>query len=133
MRGLAAKKGASSARKKLQDEVAANNPLFAHATSSQIDQASASFHKGIEGLGNTFMTYAQTQMEETVTTAQKLLSCRSIEEMADLQAQFMQQSFDRLVNEASKIAQTTANLAKETAVPLNDEMERLVQNMNRVV
>lgn len=79
------------------------------------------------------MNYAQTQIEDTVNTAQNLLACRTLEEMANLQAQFLQQSFDRLVNEASKIAQTTANLAKETAVPLNDEMERMMQNMSKVV
>lgn len=77
----------------------------------------------------TFASFAQAQLDDLIHTFKRLFASRDMDELSRIQAEFMQQSFDRLVGEASKIAQTTANLAKDTVVPLNDEMENMVQKL----
>lgn len=103
--------------------------MFASAPPFLFEHTSTPFHKGLEGVSRTFLNYAQTQIEDMVQTVQSLFACRSLDELNAVQERFMQQSFDRLVNEASKIAQTTATLAKDAVVPLNDEMENMAQKM----
>jgi len=82
-------------------------------------------------MSNAFISFAQTQVEETMRTAEALLQCRTLEDMTNVQTQFMQQSFDRFLAEANKLAQSTASLAKDTANPLRDQMERFVERMSR--
>lgn len=125
-----AKKGAKTV-KKLQDEPAVSNKLLTNTGSSKTTSTSASFNNGIEGLSTAFVSYAQNQLEETMLAIQHLLNCRTLEEMAEVQSQFMHDSFDRFIAETSKMAQTTANLAKESAVPFSDQMEDMMNRMSR--
>jgi phasin family protein len=69
---------------------------------------------GLEDLNSSFMTYAQDQMEQTVSATHELLNCRSLEDITQVQTRFVQESFDRFVRETSKLAQAAANLTKDT-------------------
>lgn len=110
--------------KKPNDGAAVNLKVFTTTASSKAEQSSSSVKKGIETLGSSLMSFAQDQMQETVQTAQQLLNCRSLEDVATVQTKFVKDSFDRLVKQANKMAQTTANMAKGAATPLSDRMER---------
>jgi phasin family protein len=95
-----------------------------------LEQKAKSLKNGVQYLSQSFIGFAQGQIEETVQTAQKLLKSRSLEEMASIHAQFVQQSFDRLVDGANKMTQKAASFAKDRVEPLNDQMESFVQRMN---
>jgi phasin family protein len=101
------------------------------AASFKFQKAAKSFNSGTEALNASLLAYAKNQIEETVSATQKLLNCRSLEDAAQVQTQYMQQSFDRLVKEASKLAQSSANMAKNTASPIKDQIENFVQKMTR--
>lgn len=112
--------------KKPNDGAAVNLKVFTTTASSKAEQSPASVKKGIEAMGSSLVNFAQDQIEETVLTAQQLLNCRSLEDLATVQTKFVKQSFDRLVKQANKMAQSTANLAKTAAAPLSDRMERFM-------
>lgn len=101
------------------------NKSFAGSVLSGNERSKTSLNTGIETFGKTFNNYAREQIEKTVHTAQQLLNCRTLEDVKALQSQFMQQSFDRLVKEASKMTQTAVHLAKDTVEPLSNRMENL--------
>ena len=104
----------------------ANNP-FAGSVLSGKERSKTLSSTGNDRFGAAFLHYAQEQIDKTVHTAQQLLNCRSFEEAKSIQSQFMQQSFDRLVKEASKMTQTAAHMAKETVEPLSNRMENFIQ------
>lgn len=116
------------ARKERKDGDAAND-LFASASPSLFRSTPLPLNQGLDGLSQTFIHYAYSQIEDVTATLYRLLSCRSLDDMTAIQEEFVQKSFDRLIDEASKIAQTTVNMAKDTVVPLNDEMENVVQKL----
>lgn len=111
--------------KKLNDAAAVNLKVFTSPASSKAEQSSSSVKKGIENLGSSLMSFAQDQLQETVLTAQQLMNCRSLEDVTAVQSQFVKQSFERLVKQASKMAQSSANIAKTAAEPLSNRMQSL--------
>jgi hypothetical protein len=97
-----------------------------------LEKASASLNTGLDNLGHVILNYARNQIEETVQTAQSLMNCRSFEEMKAVQSRFMQQSFDRIMDEANKSAQKAARMARDKAQsikPLSTKIEEFVQRM----
>jgi phasin family protein len=90
-----------------------------------------SFKQDTGALGSAFMSYAQEQIEDAVQTAQQLLNCRTLEDMAALQTRYVQQSFDRFVKKANTLTQTAANKAKDRSGALNNQWEQFVQRITR--
>lgn len=121
--------GAKANAKASSRNTAGNNP-FTQAGNAAFGKNANTFNKGLEGLSASFMKYAQSQMEENVQAAQQLLNCRSIEDMTNVQTQFIQQSFDRFIQQTNKMAQSAANLAKESAEPINAKFEGFMQKMS---
>ena len=123
-----AKRKASKAKKsvkKPKDGAAVNLKVFTTTASSKAGQSATTFKNGIQTLGSSLVSFAQDQLQESVLTAQQLMNCRSLEDVATVQTKFVKQSFDRLVKQANKMAQTTATFAKGAAEPLSDRMESL--------
>jgi phasin family protein len=69
----------------------------------------------------------QEQFDETVQTAQKLLNCHSWEDISQVHTEFLQQSFERLVQHATALAQSAARSAQNINAPLGDQFDTLVQ------
>ena len=108
-----------------------NFKKFAQAAPSEFQKAAKSFNAEAEALNASLLSYAQEQIEETVSATQQLLNCRTLEDVAMVQTQYMQQSFDRFIKESSKLTQEAANLAKNTASPIKDQIEDFVQKMTK--
>ncbi len=103
---------------------------FSRPSSSELKEQATALKTGVQALSHSFIGFAQGQIEETVQAAQQLLKSRTLEEMAAVQTQFIQQSFDRLVNGANKMTQKAAHFAKERVEPLNAQMESFAKRMN---
>jgi uncharacterized protein YukE len=127
----APKKAKKAKAKKPNDGVVTGRKGSVAATSSQLENASSSIKKSLSSFGAAFNGYAQEQYQDAVATAQQLLNCRTLEDMATLQSQFVQTSFDRLIKQANKLTQSAANAAKEKSGSMNNQLEQFVQRFYR--
>lgn len=65
-----------------------------------------SISDGMNAFGAAMSSYAQEQMDDTVAAAQRLLNCRTLEDMATVQSQYVQHSLQRLVKQANNLSQS---------------------------
>lgn len=82
-------------------------------------------------MGAAILGFARQHIEETVQTAQSLLKCRSLEDVMSVRNSYLQQSFDRLINHASKMTQNAVHLAKEKTEPLSNQVEKFVEGFKK--
>ena len=84
-----------------------------------------------ELFGKNFLHLAQEQLQEqfdeTVQTAQKLLNCQTWEALSQVHTQYMQESFDRLMQNATSLVQKAAKSAQNINAPLGDQFDTLMQ------
>lgn len=107
---------------------------FATYNKANLDAALAAgaiFAKAIETFGQEVMTYNQKAVEDGVANAKKLLGCKTLQEVIEVETEFARANFDRLVTESTKISELVTKVANETAEPLqarlNDTVEKFAK------
>ncbi len=73
------------------------------------------------------MSLAQEQIGEAVSMLQALLKCRSLQDVTSLQKDYMQKSFDRLVQQTNKLTQEMELMTKNKSKPLNEQLENFMR------
>ncbi|KQM58819.1 MULTISPECIES: phasin family protein [unclassified Sphingomonas] len=85
-------------------------------------EASRIAAKGLESLGQEMAEYGRKSFEHATTTAKTLASVKSPTEFMKLQSDFVRQSFDSFVAEASKTTEMMIKLAGDAAQPISSRV-----------
>lgn len=85
-------------------------------------EASRIAAKGLESLGQEMAEYGRKSFEHATSTAKTLASVKSPTEFMKLQSDFVRQSFDSFVAEASKTTEMMIKLAGDAAQPISNRV-----------
>ncbi|MBU0800739.1 MAG: phasin family protein [Alphaproteobacteria bacterium] len=85
------------------------------------------FMKGYEDIMKTYMGLAQKTAEKNGEAFKTLLSCKTVNEFAEVQNRLAQQGFDDMMTGATKLSELTVKLASEGFAPINDQMSKSIK------
>ena len=116
----------ADARDRTQDAMAKGQQMFGEMNAfgkgnvEALVESSRIAARGMQAIGHDAAVFARKSLEEATAAARTLTGVRSPAEFMKLQNDFMRQSFDTLVAETSRNAETMLKLAGEVAQPLSN-------------
>lgn len=111
-------KGAVDKGQQMVEEVSA----FGKGNIEALVESSKIAARGLETLSQETAAYAKKSLEEATAAARTLAAVKSPTEFMKLQSDFMRQSFDALVAEASRNTEAMLKLAGEVAQPISNRV-----------
>ncbi len=87
--------------------------------------------KGYENLVRTTMEISQTAAEKQAALAKEIMSCTSVNELADMQSKIAQTSFEDFMSGATKISEMSTKLLTESAAPMSEQMNKAMQKIKK--
>lgn len=87
--------------------------------------------KGFETVSKTWVAFAQSSMEQSVSAAKALLTVKTLREAMDLQAEFARTSFDTLVAETTKVSELSVKVANEAIEPISARVNAAVEKFGK--
>lgn len=83
--------------------------------------------KGAEALSKEYFAFAQHTAEANSEAAKALLAAKSVNELVQLQSEFLRVSLDKSVDEGSKLSEMSFKIASEAFEPLQKQMTAAVE------
>lgn len=96
-------------------------------------QAGNSAAKMFETVNAEHLAFTKTQVEDTVSAAKAMMGAKTLQELYDLQNDYMKSSMDALMQQSTKLGEVSTKLAKETFEPLNEHFQQAVDKMLKPV
>ncbi len=87
--------------------------------------------KGFETVSKTWVAFAQSSMEQSVSAAKALMTVKTLREAMDLQAEFARTSFDTLVAETTKVSELSVKVANEAIEPISARVNAAVEKFGK--
>lgn len=78
-------------------------------------ETGARLAKGVQDMGWEVMSYTQQSFQLSLRTANDLMSCRTVEDMVNVQRNFMRQSVDTFLQESAKLLEISGGVADEAS------------------
>lgn len=76
---------------------------------------------------STCVSMCQNASEKQAANLQKLMGCKTINELTDCQNKLAQQSFDELMSTMTRMTEMTIKMATEAIEPINDQWGRAIK------
>lgn len=83
-------------------------------------QTSTRLAKGVQDMGLEVMQYTQQSLQMSMRVANDLMTCRTVEDMLNIQRNFMRQSVDTFLHESARLLEMSSNVATEAVNPLSE-------------
>lgn len=83
--------------------------------------------KGIETLNANAVAFAKKSMEDTVSATKAMTTAKSVQDIIEVQADFMKSSMDAYLAEINKATDLYAGAVKSSLKPLNDRVAATVE------
>ena len=87
------------------------------------------FAKGFEEAGKLWIDFTRQSFETSVETAKAVMGCKDLREVVDVQSDFARESFDRLMNEGSKLSEIGVKVANEALEPIQSRVNLAVEKI----
>lgn len=122
----AAAKASADAYKGYEDVVAfSKSNIDAFVKSNEI------LSNGVKDLNTTIMQLAQANLDETVAIAQKLMGCKSVNEIVEIQSTVVKSQYEKAITESRKISEQTVKLAENASKPLAERVTVAVDTLSK--
>lgn len=82
-------------------------------------QSGARLARGMQDVGWEMMQFSQQSLRMQLKAANDLMTCRSIEDMVQVQRDLMRESVDSLLQESAKLLELSSNVATDALDPLS--------------
>lgn len=92
-------------------------------------KSSTIFVKGVEALSQNFADFTKTAMEKGAANSKTLLGCKTLNELAEAQSSFAQESFEDLVSQATRLSELSAKITSDAFEPLNDQINETMKTL----
>lgn len=86
--------------------------------------------KGVETLHNEIFNFSKQTIEDNMAAAKALMSSKSVHEVLELQTDFVKQTFDTYVGEATKLGEILATTTKDAFEPIQTRLQSWMNVMN---
>lgn len=122
----AAVKAGTDAFKSYEDMVAYNK-----ANVDAVMKANQLLVKGAQDMNKILFGLAQSSLEDGVAATKKILGCKSLKEVVEVQNDLAKANYKKSVDEGRKLTDMSVKLAEEISAPLanqvNDTVERITK------
>lgn len=81
-------------------------------------QTSARLAKGVQDMSWEVMYYTQQSLQLSIKTANDLMTCRTVDDLMNLQRNFMRASVDTFLQESAKLLEMSSGVATDAAAPI---------------
>lgn len=81
-------------------------------------QSSARLAKGVQDMSWEVMYYTQQSLQLGLRTANDLMTCRTVDDLLDLQRNFVRESVDTFLQESAKLLEMSSGVATDAAAPI---------------
>lgn len=89
--------------------------------------------KGYEDIVRETISFAQKTAEKQSAYMKEAMSCKTINEFADVQNKIAKANFEEFVAGATKISEMGAKVLSESAQPLNDQASKAIKKANEAM
>ena len=76
-----------------------------------------SFNKGFQALATEMADYSKKSLEDGASTFEKLMSAKSLDKAFEIQTDYVKNSYEGFVAQATKVGELYADLAKDAYKP----------------
>lgn len=83
--------------------------------------------KGVEDITKACMSWTQDSAEKNSQALKALMSCKTVNEYAEAQNKWAQQSFDDFMAGATKLSELSVKIASDAFEPINDQLGKCVR------
>jgi hypothetical protein len=87
-------------------------------------KAFAAWSKGAQSIAVEITDYAKKAFEEGSAAAEKLASAKSIEKVAEVQTEYLKNSYESFVAQAAKLGELYVGLAQEAYKPFEAQVAK---------
>lgn len=78
-------------------------------------ESSTRLAKGVQDMGWEMLQFSQNSLRLSLKTANDLMACRSVEDMMEIQREFMRESVDSFMQESARILDMSNSVASEVS------------------
>lgn len=82
-------------------------------------QSGARLAKGMQDMGWEILQFGQQSLRLSLKTANDLMTCRSVEDMMQVQQDFLRESMDTIMQESARMIELSNSVATDAVAPLN--------------
>jgi hypothetical protein len=114
---------------RVRDLMGASSRVYSDMASDGPDvgalmQSSAKIARGMQDVGWEVMQYTQESLRRSFKTANDMMACRSVEDMVQIQQDFMRESMDTFLHESARILEMSSSMASDALGPVGNGRER---------
>lgn len=99
-----------------------SNGLADGANMDAVMQSSARLAKGMQDLSWEMMQYTQQSLRLSLKTANEMMTCRSVENMLEIQRDYMRESVDSFLEESAKMLELSTSVASQAVEPVEENL-----------
>lgn len=85
--------------------------------------------KGIQDVSMLWAQMAQRSVEESMAASQKMMSCGSLQEAAEIQSKLMTESYDHMMSDLSEIQERSQKIVQGILEPLTERCNAAIDNV----
>lgn len=122
----AAIKAGTDAFKGYEDIVAYNK-----ANVDAVMKANQVLVKGAQDINKVLFGLAQSSLEDSVAMTKKILGCKSLKDVVEVQSDFAKANYKKSVDEGRKLTDLSVKLAEEAAAPLTSQVSETVERFTK--
>lgn len=88
-------------------------------------QSGSRLAKGMQDMGWEMMQFAQNSFRMSVQCANEMMGCRSVEDMMQVQRNFMRETMGLTMQESARLMQLSSSLASDAAGPISQRAQEM--------
>ncbi len=115
------------------DKISQDAAVMGQAQMDALVKSTTIFTKGMEDIMKTCMEICQEAGEISQTVAKTIMSCKTINEFADVQTKLAQASFDEFMTNATKISEKSVKVCTDALEPINDQMGKAMKKASEAM
>ncbi|CAA7619869.1 phasin family protein [Magnetospirillum sp. UT-4] len=85
-------------------------------------QSGARLAKGMQEVSWEVVKYTQQSMQMGMKAANEIMTCRTVDDLLNVQRNFMRQSVDNFLQESARLLEISSDVASEAVNPLSDRI-----------
>ncbi len=89
--------------------------------------------KGVRELNESFFAMIQANVEQTISTSQKIMGCASITEAVELQTDVIKTQYMKTVDESRKLSTLSAKVVEQASKPLAERVTVAVETLAKPI
>jgi phasin family protein len=97
---------------------------FSRGDVDTLMQTSAKLARGIQDVSWEVMQFTQASMRMSMQCANEMLTCRSVEDVVEVQRNFLKDSVDTILQEGARLLEISGHVATDAVSPITERIQQ---------